>query len=370
MPQARTLSIGMDVQKDAMAVASVAQAHHAEVRYLDAIGTRPGASDQLIRTMQSTSTQLVFVSDAGPCGSWLSRSLTKQGHGCWGVAPSLLPTKAGERVQTHRRAALQVARLMRSGDLTPVSVPQVAADALRDLRRARADARRALKTAQHRLNALLLRHALRSTGRAPWGPAPRRWRRAVVCPTPAPHLVFQEDIRAVTDHRERLGRLDQALQDQGQPWRLRPVVDALQALRGVQCTVAGTLVAALGDLARFDTPRQRRRSLGLTPSAYATGDQRHQGARTTPGHAHARRARLAGAGASRSPAKGNRPLQRRLAKRPKAIQDSRWQAQGRRCKRSRPVSARGKHAHRGVVAIARARRAFLGALAHQVPVPP
>jgi len=148
MPQSRTLSIGMDVHKDSIAVASVGQEHHAEVTSLGAIGTRQGDIDQLIRNMPSQSQQLVLVYEAGPCGYWLYRSLTQKGHVCGGVAPSLIQQKAGDRVKTHRRDALQLARLMRSGDLPPVYGPQVGDEAIRDLSRAREDALRALKTAK------------------------------------------------------------------------------------------------------------------------------------------------------------------------------------------------------------------------------
>ena len=126
MPPSRPLSIGMDVHKDSIAVASVSQELHAEVIYFGAIGTRQGDIDQLIRNMPSKSQHLVFVYAAGPCGYWLYRSLTTKGHICWVVAPSLIPKKAGERVKTNRRDAMQLARLRRSGALTPVSVPQVA----------------------------------------------------------------------------------------------------------------------------------------------------------------------------------------------------------------------------------------------------
>ena len=133
MAQSRTLFLGMDVHKDAIAVASVAQEHHAEVLSLGAIGTRQCDIDQLIRQMPSKSTQLVFVYDAGPCGYWLYRSLTHKGHVCWVVAPSLIPQKPGDRVKTNRRDAITLARLMRSGDLTPVSVPKVEDEAMRVL---------------------------------------------------------------------------------------------------------------------------------------------------------------------------------------------------------------------------------------------
>jgi transposase len=262
MHQSSPLDIGLDVHQASIAVAYVAQEHHAAVVSLGTIGTRQCAIDQLIRKMQSTSKHLIFVSEAGPCGYWLYRYLTQKGHVCWVVAPSLLPKQPGDRVKTNRRDAIKLARLMRAGDLTPVDVPQVEDEAMRDLCRAREETIRALQAAQCQRKALLLRHASRSTGRATWSPAHLRWLREVVCPTPAPQSVCQAYVRAVTDHTERLARLAQALTDQGQTWRLAPVVDALQARRGGPCTVAVTTVAELGDLTRFDHPRQLMHSLG------------------------------------------------------------------------------------------------------------
>jgi transposase len=245
-----------------MAVAYIAHEPHAAVISLGNIGTRQCAIDQLIRRLQSKSPRLVFVYAAGPCGYWLSRYLTKKGQVCWGVAPSLIPKQPGDRVKTNRRDAIKLARLMRSGDLTPVYVPVVEDEAIRDLCRAREDAIHDLKTAKFRRKAFLLRHDIRDTGRATWGPAHLRWLSEVLCPTPAQQLVFQEYIRAVTEHTERLARLEQELTDQVQTWRLAPVVDALQALRGVQGTVAVTTVAEHGALTRFEPPRQLMSSRG------------------------------------------------------------------------------------------------------------
>ena len=363
MHQSSTLSVGLEVHQESIAVASVAQAHHAEVVSLGNIGTRQCDLDQLIRQLQANSAHLVFVYEAGPCGYWLYRSLTQKGHGCGVVAPSLIPTKPGERVTTTRRDAIKLARLMRSGDLTPVYVPTVDDEAMRDLCRGREEAIGTLQAAQLRLKAFLLRHAIRYTGRATWGPAHLRWRSEVVCPTPAQQIVFHESIRAVTDHTERLERLEQALTDHGQTWRLAPVVDALQALRGVQCTVTVTPVAARGDLTRFDNPRQLMNSLGVTPSAYSTGERRRQGGITKTGTSHARRALVEGAWASRDPAKVSRHLQLRLEKGSKPIQEISWKAQIRLCKRYRQLSARGKNANQVVVAIARALRACMWAMA-------
>jgi transposase len=256
---------------------------------------------------------------------------------------------------------------MRSGDLTPVSVPQVEDEAIRDLSRARDDAIQDLKAATCRLNTFLLRHDIRDTGRATWGPAPLRWLSEGVCATPAQHIVFQEDVRAVNEHTDRRQRLEHALHEPVQTWRLQPVIEALQALRGVPCTVAVTIVAELGDLTRVDHPRQLMRDVGLTPAAYSGGERRRQGSITKTGNTHARRALIAGAGAYRYPAKVSRHLQLRLEQLPTPLQDISWKAQVRRCQRDRKRCARGKHANQVVVAMARELIAFRWAIAREVP---
>jgi len=369
MSQSSTLYVGLDVHKESIAVAYIGQAHGAEVSSLGTIGTRQCDIDTLIRKMQSKAQHLVFVYEAGPCGYWLYRYLTKKGHLCWVVAPSLIPKKAGDRVKTDRRDAVQLARLMRSGDLTPVYVPTVEDEAIRDLTRAREDALRDLKSAKFRLKAFLLRQDIRYTGRATWGPAHLRWLSEVVCATPAQQIVFQEYIRAVNEHTARLQRLEQALHEQVQTWRLLPVVQAFQALRGIQFTVAVTVAAELGDLTRFDNPRQLMSYLGLTPSEYSSGAHRRQGSITKAGNTHARRALVEGAWAYRYPAKVSRHLQLRLEQVPQRLQDISWKAQVRLCKRYRQLSARGKNANQVVVAIARELSAFMWAIAQQVPLP-
>jgi len=163
--------------------------------------------------MPSKATHLICVYEAGPGGYWLYRDLTQKGDACRVVTPSLMPKKPGDRVTTDRRDAMPRARLARSGALTAVDVPKVEDAASRDLTRAREDTIRALQSAKFRLKAFLLRHDIRDTGRATWGPAHLRWLSAVVCPTPTPPIVFQAYVRAVHEPTARLQRLEQALQD-------------------------------------------------------------------------------------------------------------------------------------------------------------
>jgi transposase len=233
----------LDVHKETIAVAHVAEEREAEVVALGTVGTRQGDIDRLLRKLQAKGKPLHLVYEAGPWGYWLYRYLTKKHLTCGVVAPSQIPKKAGDRVKTDRRDAVQLARLLRSGDLTPVSIPSVEDEARRDLVRARQDALKDLKAAKVRLKAFLLRPDSRYAGRANWGAAHVRWLAAGVCPTPAQQLVVQEYLRAVSEHTERLPRLAAELQTLVPSWRWAPGVEAIQALRGVQFTAALTLLA-------------------------------------------------------------------------------------------------------------------------------
>ena len=180
----KILYVGLDVHKEAITVAYAPEDRGAEVVSLGAIGTRQSDIDKLIRKLQSKGATLVFAYEAGPCGDWLYRDLTGKGLACQVVAPSLIPRKAGDRVKTDRRDASTLARVMRSGDLSAISVPGIEDEALRDLSRGRDDAMQDLTRSQRRLTSVLLRHDVRSEGRATWKPAQFRWLSEVVCPTP------------------------------------------------------------------------------------------------------------------------------------------------------------------------------------------
>jgi transposase len=294
--------------------------------------------------------------------------LTKKNLQCWVVAPSQIPKKAGDRVKTDRRDAVQLARLLRSGDLSPVDLPSVEDEAIRDGGRAGEDVLKDLKAAKVRRKAFLLRQDLGYEGQANWTAAHLRWLATGGCPTPAQQIVFQEYVRAVSEQTARWQRVAAALPPLVQTWRWAPVGEAIQALRGVQFIAAVPLIAELGELTRFETPRQLLRYLGLVPSEHSRGERRRQGGITKTGTSPARRVLVEGAWAYRSPAKVSRHLPLRLAKVPKASQDIRWKAQVRLCQRYRRLGARGKNVNQVVVAIARAMAAFVWAIARAVPV--
>lgn len=366
MTKSSTIFVGLDVHKDSIAVAYVPEDRQADVIYLGPIGTRQCDIDKMIRRLQSKGHKLVFAYEAGPCGYSLYRYLKRKGLECIVVAPSLIPKKSGDRVKTDRKDAVHLARQMRSGDLTPVFVPEIEDEAIRDLCRAREGFMRDIKASKLRLKSFLLRHDVRYSGRANWGPAHLRWLSEITCHTQAQQIVFQEYIRAIEDHRQRLTRMETELKEQAATWSLNPFVEAFQALRGVQFIVAATTVAEIGDLTRFDNPRQLTAYLGLSPSEYSSGDKRRQGGITKSGNTHARRVLVEGAWAYRYTAKVSRIIQVRQENLPQSIKDISWKAQVRLCKRYRRLISRGKHSNVAVVAIARELASFMWAIAQEV----
>lgn len=367
MAKSTPLFVGLDVHKDSIAVAHATGGCADPPVFVGAIGTRQADLDKLIRRLQGKSPTLRFAYEAGPSGYGLYRYFTGKGLACDVVAPSLIPRRPGDKVKTDRRDAVELARLLRSGDLTAVYVPTVEDEAIRDLCRARDATRVTLKDAKLRLKAFLLRLGLHYVGRADWNAAHKRYLAKVVCPTAAQQIVFQEGVRAVDEQADRLQRIEAELRELAPRWRRYPVVEALQTLRGVQWVVALTVVAELGDLTRFDNPRQLAAFVGLVPSEYSSGVARRRGGITKAGNGRARRVLVEAAWAYRHPAKVSAHIQTRIDRLPQALQALGWKAQVRLCKRYRRLVARGKHPNVVVTAIARELIAFMWAIARAMP---
>ncbi len=181
------------------------------------------------------------------------------------VAPSLIPKRAGDRVKTDRRDAASLARLHRAGELTTVWVPDAGHEAMRDLVRARLDAVHALRRARQQLSGFLLRQGCHYW-RPAWTKLHRRWLAGLKFEQAVHHLVLEDYIEAVETAAARRDRLTAQIAAMLPDWTLAPVVAALQTMRGMALVNAATLVAELGDLARFANPRQLMAYLGLVPS--------------------------------------------------------------------------------------------------------
>jgi transposase len=282
------------------------------------------------------------------------------------VSPSMTPRSAADRVKTDRRDAMKLARLARAGELEPIYVPDAADEAMRDLVRAREDAVCMQRQARQRLQALLLRNEIRYAGKTPWTKAHRRWVSELKLPKPAQQIAFEEYVQAVHEAALRVERLSSAIAAELEHWRWRPVVDALQGLRGVQAIHAVRIVAELGHFSRFESPRKLMGYLGLIPSEDSSGPRRRQGSITKAGNSSARRALVEAAHAYAHPARVSWVIARRQTKLSKSVCDIAWKAQLRLCARFRRLAARGVPKNKVIVAIARELSGFVWDIARQV----
>ena len=364
MKQSSKIFVGLDVHKESIDITLAEQ--DGELRRFGTVGGDRRSLLKAVRKLTARGCSLVFVYEAGPCGFWIYRELTALGHACLVVSPSLIPRRSGDHVKTDRRDRENLARLARAGELTAVHVPDVRDEAIRDLVRARDDAVIAQRRARQQLKALLLRNDIRYVGKTSWTSAHLRWLSELKLPQPAQQIAFQEYVDAITVATGRIERFEQAMRDEVLTWRFAPAVAALQAMRGIQFVHAMTLVAELGDLTRFTSPRQLMAYLGLVPSEDSSGPRRRQGSITKAGNTYARRALVEAAWAYRHPARLTRIIALRQDALPKQACDIAWKAQLRLCAKYRRLRARRVLETKIIVALARELSGFVWAIGQHV----
>jgi transposase len=358
--------VAFDTSKTKHAVAIADGGRRGEVRFLGDVASSPARVERLTRKLAERYDKLHFCYEAGPTGYGLYRQIRELGHECTVVAPSLIPKKPGERIKTNRRDAVTLARLLRAGELTAVWVPDAIHEAVRDLVRAREAAAQDLRRKRQQLLSFLLRHGRIFDGRQHWTLAHRRWLAGQSFAHPAQQIVFQDAIEAIEEALARLRRLEQQLVAIVPSWSMAPVVAAYQAMRGASFLVAVTVAAEIGDLRRFDHPRQLMAFLGLVPRERSTGDTVRRAGLTLAGNRRARRVLVEAAWSYRHPARVSEMLRARIEGLPKPVRDIAWKAQIRLCTRYRRLSAGGKKLPVVIAAIAREMAAFLWAIACQV----
>jgi len=355
--------VAMDAHAETLAV-SLSEGP-GEVRRLGIIPNRPEAVRRLIRKLGPVE-KLRVCYEAGPTGYALYWQLTQLGVPCDVVAPTLVPSKPGDRVKTDRRDADKLAVLYRGGQLTSVWVPDKDHEALRDLVRAREAAKSDQLRARHRLHKFLLRHGWRAPqGIKSWTQKHLNWvRRQVHFERPAQEAVLLDYLTEVDHARDRITRLEQAIDAAvvAAPPHMRAVIEALQALRGIAQLAAATVVAEVGALSRFSRPRQLMGYSGAVPREHSSGGSTWRGSITKTGNAHLRRIvgqaswsyrhRPAVTGALRQRQKG-------LSEEVKAIA---WKAQHRLYGRYRRLIGRGKPKQQVVTAITRELLGFIWAI--------
>lgn len=354
--------IGLDVHAETIAVAA-AEAN-GEVRSLGIIPNRPEAVRKLVKKMGPAGSMRVCY-EAGPCGYVLYWQLTALGVHCDVVAPTLVPVKAGDRVKTDRRDAQKLARSYRSGDLTPVWVPDAEHEALRDLVRAREAAKKDQLRARHRLHKLLLRRGQQPPEKIKkWTATHLAWVKSLRLTPAALEATLLDYIHEVDHARERIERLERAIDQaiEAAPEETRALVEGLQSLRGVARIAAVTIVAEVGRLSRFRRPKQLMGYTGLVSREHSSGERIRRGAITKTGNAHLRRILVESAWCYRYRPNVGAELRRRQKNASEEVKEIAWKAQHRLCYRYARLTARGKSKPQVITTVARELAGFVWAI--------
>jgi len=362
----RKLYIGLDVHKASISIALAFSGEREPQYYGKCSGSVKNFERVLRRILKSHDLKKEDIQvcyEAGPGGFVIARRLLVLGIDVIVVPPSLIPTKAGERVKTDRRDALKLARLLRSGDLTSVHVPDARDEAVRDVCRARTDAVDDARRSRLRLGAFLLRNGFTYTGKSRWTMAHMRYLRELVLPDPAQKVVLEEYLIAIDTSVERVKRLERHMEDLLDDWERATMTAALQGLRGFQLVSSMVINSELGNLTRFDHPRQIMGFLGMVPGEHTSGPRRRQGSITKCGNAHARWMLVEVARHYAKPPKVSKALSVRQEGLSRAVRELGWRAQTRLHHRYVKLKLRGLHENKIIVAMARELVGFIWELA-------
>jgi transposase len=354
--------VAFDTSKLRNAVAIAEAGRTGEIRFLGEIENTAAATAKLVRKLAAKYGRLTFCYEAGPTGYGLYRLIQGLGHACMVVAPSLIPKKPGDRVKTNRRDALDLVRQLRAGELTAVWVPDPRHEAMRDLTRARGAAVEDLRSKRQQVSAFLLRQGLHYAGKKTWTKAHMNWLASQALEHPEQRIAFEEMMLAIRQAQERMARLEEAIRAAVPDWSLAEAVDALMAMRGIDMVSATAFLAEIGDLSRFQTPRELMAYLGLVPSEHSTGQTVKRGPITKAGNRRARRILVECSWSYRHPPRVGKKKQDKVAAAPPAVREIAWKAQNRLYTRYRALARKGKLKTVIVTAIARELAGFIWAV--------
>jgi transposase len=362
-----TTYVGVDAHKKDLFIAMLIGDQTTPVTWQ--LANEPQAVRRLVRKLEREAPGPVRMCyEAGPCGYALQRQVTTPRVICQVIAPALIPRKPGDRIKTNRRDARKLAELLRGGLLTEVRPPTLEEEAVRDLCRARDDAREDLQRCRHRLGKLLLRRGLHYRGRN-WTRAHRRWIESLEWTQPAERMVVEDYWLAIDQVKARLLELDTRLTEIAQTDPYREPVGWLRCFRGIDTLTAILILAELHDFRRFHSPRALMAYIGLVPGEDSTGEKHRRGRITRTGNALVRRLLVETAWHYQHRPKVGVALTRRRKGQPSRVIAIADKAQQRLCRRFRRLAEQHKPAPKVAVAIARELAGFLWAVLQPEPIP-
>ena len=354
--------IGLDVHKDSIVIAVAEQGREPAYVHGEIVNDWGILEKTLRRLAKDHSLRCCY--EAGPCGYGLYRKMKEAKIDCVLVAPSLIPVQSGNRIKTDRRDAKKLAHFLRSGDLTEVFVPDEEAEAIRDLVRAREDAKKAERVARSQLGNFLLRHGRRWND-SNWTQKHLDWIRRQKFAHQAQQRVLVDYLKAVEDAAEREEQLVKDLAELVRHTKLYPLIKALQAFRGIRLITAVTIAAELVDLQRFGSPRQLMAFLGLVPSEHSSGQTRRRGKITRAGNTHVRRILVEAAWSYHYQPKMSKAIRKRNEGVVPAVQRLAWKAQKRLHQRLYHLLHKGKSPQKAITAVARELAGFIWAVGQE-----
>jgi transposase len=338
---------------------------------LGEIENTPAATAKRVRKLAGKYKRLTFCYEAGPTGYGLHRQIKSLGHECIVAAPSLIPKKPGDRVKTNRRDAKSLAKLLRSGDLTAVWVPDRHHEAIRELTRARETAMNDLRSKRQQISAFLLRRGVHyPPDKKTWGKMHINWLMSQKFEFAEERIVFEELMEAMRQAQGRLERLEAAIRAAVPDWSLCKLVTALMAMRGLDMIAAATITAEIGDMSRFPTAPGLMDYVGIVPSEDPTGDKVKRGPITKAGNRRVRRMLVECAWSYQHPPRLSKEKQIKVEAVPQAVREIAWKAQSRLNKRYRALLRRGKLKTVAITAVARELAGFIWAIARAVSAAP
>ena len=362
---AAKLVVGLDVHKKSIAVAVLKPEEGTRMENWT-IANEPQEITKLVKGLETKGSPH-FCYEAGPCGYPVYRQITGMGWPCAVIAPSMTPIRPGDRVKTDRRDAEKLARLFRAGELTVIHIPTQAEEAVRDLIRAREDARIDKHRTRQRLTKFLLRQGRVYRETKSWGVAHREWINAQTFELPASQMTLETYRQTLSEMEHRLEGLEKSIGTLAEAEPYKTPVRYLRCLKGVDTLSAMTVMAEIHDFERFKRATGFMSFTGLVSSEHSSGGRVFRGSITKVGNAHVRRILIEAAWHYRRPHTLSKTLADRRRGCPYDVVSIARRAEERLRHKYWHLVQRGKASQTAVVACARELAGFVWAIAQHFP---